>query len=233
VTDQPPVVRESYSPQLRTALVLTGSGTAGAYHAGVLRAFQEAGVKIDLVAGAGMGVASALFAAIDGGASLWQRDGLWQRRATRRFYRVRPVLRAAAWALAGAWSVVLVPFLALLAALVVYPLGFLLHLFGASAGGALAVSYQRLIGVAFDPSFLPSVLPRALLISLTAFVGVLGAAALVVLLAGRGRQRRDAAPVWWRVVGAPLTVASAADAVAGGIWRIVGGATGARRPSPV
>ena len=31
-----------YSPHIRTALVLTGTGTAGAYHAGVLRALHEA-----------------------------------------------------------------------------------------------------------------------------------------------------------------------------------------------
>ena len=43
--------REPYSPKHRTALVLTGTGTAGAYHAGVLRALAEAGVRIDLVAG--------------------------------------------------------------------------------------------------------------------------------------------------------------------------------------
>ena len=54
-----------YSPHLRTALVLTGSGTAGAYHAGVLGALQEAGVKIDLVAGCGVGVVGAMFAAVE------------------------------------------------------------------------------------------------------------------------------------------------------------------------
>ena len=47
---------EPYSPQRRTALVLTGTGTAGAYHAGVLRALHEAGVKLDIVAGRGVGV---------------------------------------------------------------------------------------------------------------------------------------------------------------------------------
>ena len=47
--------REPYSPRHRTALVLTGTGTAGAYHAGVLRALAEAGVRIDLVAGHGAG----------------------------------------------------------------------------------------------------------------------------------------------------------------------------------
>ena len=44
-----------YSPRRRTALVLTGTGTSGAYHAGVLRALDESGVKIDLVVGSGVG----------------------------------------------------------------------------------------------------------------------------------------------------------------------------------
>ena len=44
-----------YSTRLRTALLFTGTGAAGAYHAGVLRAFHEAGVKIDLVGGLGIG----------------------------------------------------------------------------------------------------------------------------------------------------------------------------------
>ena len=38
-----------YSPRRRTALVLTGSGTSGAYHAGVLKALDESGVKLDLI----------------------------------------------------------------------------------------------------------------------------------------------------------------------------------------
>src|SRR6478752_4243922 len=44
-----------YAPRLRTALVFTGTGSAGAYHAGVMKALAEAGVKVDLVAGRGMG----------------------------------------------------------------------------------------------------------------------------------------------------------------------------------
>ena len=67
-----------YSTRLRTALVLTGIGTAGAYHAGVLRALHEAGVRVDLVAGRGVGALGALFAAIDGGARLWDPGGLWR-----------------------------------------------------------------------------------------------------------------------------------------------------------
>ncbi len=60
----PPPVSDAapqpYSPRQRTALVLAGTGTAGAYQAGVLRALAEAGVRIELVAGRGMGAVTAL-----------------------------------------------------------------------------------------------------------------------------------------------------------------------------
>ena len=55
--------RFRYSPERRTALVLCGTGAHGAYHAGVLRALQEAGVKIDVMAGQGAGAAGAALAA--------------------------------------------------------------------------------------------------------------------------------------------------------------------------
>ena len=37
----------TYSPRLRTGVILCGAGTAGAYHAGVLKALTEAGIKLD------------------------------------------------------------------------------------------------------------------------------------------------------------------------------------------
>src|SRR5262245_30371258 len=67
-----------YSPQRRTALVLSGTGTAGAYHAGVLRALHEAGVKLDVVGARGVGVIGALFAAVDGAHRLWDPAGFWR-----------------------------------------------------------------------------------------------------------------------------------------------------------
>src|SRR5512145_2562970 len=98
-----------YSTRLRTALVLTGSGTAGAYHAGVLRALHEAGIRIDLVAGRGVGVAGALFAAMDGSARLWDDNGIWRSPAARGFYRWRRSLRVAGWAAAVAGAILALP----------------------------------------------------------------------------------------------------------------------------
>src|SRR6059036_1917410 len=106
-----PPPAETYSTRLRTALVLTGTGTAGAYHAGVLRALHEAGVRIDLVAGRGIGAVGAMFAAVDGGQRLWDRDGLWKQTAIARAYRWRAPLRVAGWALFIAAALLAVPLL--------------------------------------------------------------------------------------------------------------------------
>ena len=66
-----------YSPKLRTALVLAGTGAAGAYHAGVLKALDESGVKVDVVVGSGAGAIAAAFAAVSGGEKLYGADGFW------------------------------------------------------------------------------------------------------------------------------------------------------------
>lgn len=87
-----------YSPSRRTALVLCGTGAHGAYHAGVLRALQEAGVKIDVVAGQGVGAAGAMLAAIDGGSRLWDADGIWRSGRGAHFYAWTARIQVAAWA---------------------------------------------------------------------------------------------------------------------------------------
>src|SRR4051812_49950876 len=91
-----------YSPQRRTALLLTGTGTAGAYHAGVLRALHEAGVKIDIIGANGVGVIGALFAAVDGAPRLWDANGFWQSTAGRRPPPRRRVIPGVAGAVAPA-----------------------------------------------------------------------------------------------------------------------------------
>src|SRR5438105_1749247 len=117
-----------YSPQRRTALVLSGTGADGAYHAGVLRALHEAGVKIDIVAGRGVGVIGALFAAVDGGARLWDAKGLWTAGAVRSVYGWRPVPRLVVAALALAIAIVLIPIAAVVLGLVVFPIDFVLKI---------------------------------------------------------------------------------------------------------
>jgi len=83
-----------YSPVRRTALVLCGTGAHGAYHAGVLRALHEAGVKVDVMAGRGVGAAGAMLVAAHGGPRLWEPGGLWHAPRPRDFYRWTGRLRA-------------------------------------------------------------------------------------------------------------------------------------------
>src|SRR5213083_209370 len=105
----PSAPAEPYSPQRRTALVLTGTGTAGAYHAGVLRALHEAGVKLDVVAGRGIGVVGALFAAIDGAERLWEDKGFWRTPELRSLYRWHFVARLIVWAVGLSVVVIAIP----------------------------------------------------------------------------------------------------------------------------
>jgi hypothetical protein len=76
-----------YSPDRRTAVVLCGTGAHGAYHAGVLKALQEAGVRIDVMAGQGVGAAGATIAALDGISRLADPDGIWRNPKAASFYQ--------------------------------------------------------------------------------------------------------------------------------------------------
>lgn len=77
----------------RTAVVFAGSGASGAYHAGVLKALDEAGVRIDLMVGSGVGVLAAAFGAAASGSALYGEKGLWTTLSARRVFRLRKGFR--------------------------------------------------------------------------------------------------------------------------------------------
>src|SRR5262245_34396442 len=137
----------AYSPSRRTALVLTGTGAHGAYHAGVLRALQEAGVKIDIIAGQGVGAGGAALGAIDGAARLWDAQGIWRSPAVRQLYTWRKPLRVAAWVGLVLATILLAPVLLLLLGLLVSLVGFLLEMLGIEAGRSLASGYSAWLQV--------------------------------------------------------------------------------------
>ncbi len=216
-----------YSPLHRTGLILTGAGTAGAYHAGVLRALQEAGVKIDIVGGNGIGVVGALFAAVDGTQRLWDEHGFWRAPAVRTLYPWRRLLYAAAIALTVSVAIVALPLVAIALGLVVYPLDFAAKLIGLSGGADWVGGYLRLVQGAFAADGLPTWLPRLVVLVLGLF-GVL-AVCIAWLNAGRRRQR---GPFWWRMVPAPLSAAEAAAHCWQVMWDLVRGAAQLKQPSP-
>jgi hypothetical protein len=219
-----------YSTRLRTAVVVTGTGTAGAYHAGVLRALHEAGIRIDLVAGRGIGAASAVFAAIDGGAKLWESGGLWKGADARQFYGWRAPLRAAGWAAIAAAIVLAIP-LALLAMAVLTGLGGLaLTLVGLeSAGATVTAAYGRWIGNLFSPAFLPTYVPRLTLLAVLAGVAALLAGAIADRLSRERRRRRHGGA--WRLLGAPLSASAILERCAAESWNLIRGAAPLSRPA--
>jgi len=222
-----------YSTRLRTALVLTGSGTSAAYHAGVLRALHEAGVKIDLAAGRGVGVVGALFAAVDGGARLWDADGIWKGPGASHFYPPRTGLRVAAWALAGAGAVLAVPIFFLALAVLLAIVGLLLTLVGLGAAATVVTSgYARWIEIIFAPTAMPTVVPRLALFAALIALAALCASAVPAIFSAGGR-RRSGSGLAGRILGGPLAPSTLSSRCAAELWRLVRGGAPAPPPSRV
>lgn len=217
---------DSYSPQRRTALVLTGTGTAGAYHAGALRALHEAGVKIDVVSGHGVGAIGALFAAVDGAHRLWDDRGFWRSAAVHKLYPWRSTLRFVVGTLALSVALVAAPLIVVIAGLVVFPIDFVLKMLGLASAGGLTSWYVGLAESALAPEALPTWLPRFVLL-------VLGTAGVVAAGAAyrRSRGRPTRGGFWWRVVPAPLSASAAIELCWTVLWELIRGATQLKQPS--
>jgi hypothetical protein len=170
-----------YSPKRRTAVVFTGSGASGAYHAGVLRALDESGVKIDLVVGSGIGTLAAVFAAVAGGARLYGAEGFWKGLGWRSLYRVRPILRATLWLLAAIVGVIVVPAALALVLGLLSPLILLVWLLVSHFGGGVPG------WVGLDLGSMPTLYSAAL--ALPAFGLALAVGVFVARLFLRDRKR--------------------------------------------
>ena len=222
--------RARYSPHRRTAVVLTGTGTAGAYHAGVLRALHEAGVKVDLMAGRGIGTVGALFGAVDGADQLWERSGLWAAPGAARLYRWRPALVSAAAVLGTALATLLLPLGVVVIATLVYAIAYFVQIAGLD-GTWLTGGFGRLVDWVFAPGMLPVWLPRVTVFALVLLLGVLGWSAVMTWYRTRpGRRGRGA--LWWLLAGAPLDADYGQRWFGRGLWKSVRGASAMARPSP-
>ncbi len=222
----------SYSPHLRTAVLLSGSGTAGAYHAGALKALHEAGIKLDVMSGRGIGVVGALFAAIDAAPKTWEEGGLWRRRPAVRLYRWRPSLRWAGVLAAIAAAILATPLLVLATGLMVYPLSFLVQMVNVDAGHRLVTSYANLIARAFGPEALPTAIPRLATFALALAFISLAASALRPAARGRKEAGHRARGHWWaRLVGAPWTAAPGLRHYHDALWQLFRGPANATQPN--
>jgi hypothetical protein len=227
-----PAPEAVYSPRLRTAVLFTGTGTAGAYHAGALRALAEAGVKIDVLAGHGAGTMAALCGAIDGGGRLWEAGGPWTSDRVARAYQWRWGLRFAAWGLAAAALLLLFPVVVLVLAAAASAAATLSALANLPAvAERLVLWYRHALEWLFAPPVLPTVLPRAVLLVVLVVVIALSSAAVAGAWRERTRRRWRGA-FWWRLLGAPMTSAEPAGVLVDTLWRLVHGASNEPRPAP-
>ena len=220
----------TYSPRLRTGILLCGAGTAGAYHAGVLRALVEAGVKIDVVAAHGAGMTTALAVAIDGGAKVWDPAGPWTDQRMRQSYRWRAALRWAAYGLLAAMGLLLAPLVVLVLAALAYGLGTLAALVNLETlASELIAAHSRAVAFLFDPPVLPTVVPRAIVLAVLVVAVILCAAAVQAARHERSRRRFQGA-FWWRLLGSPLEAQQPAGTLIDTLWQLVRGASKEPRP---
>ena len=219
----------SYAPRLRTALVLCGSGTAGAYHAGVLRALTDAGVKIDLLAAHGAGVIGALSGAADGGLDLSSAAGPWLSTRIKRAYRWRLSLRLAGWGALAAAGLLLAPLVVLVLASLAYMAGVVASLASFSTIAESLINwYQQSLEFLFTPPMLPTIVPRAVLLAVLVVTSVLFVAALRARRGERSRRRAKGA-LWWRLLGQPLDPSEPEGVFKDALWRITKGASSSAR----
>ncbi len=221
----------SYSPRLRTALVLTGAGTAGAYQAGALRALTEAGVKIDVITAHGPGVANAVMASVDGAARIGDAAGPWSSPSLGRAYRWRLGLRIAGTGIAIALASLLLPLIVLVVAAGIYGVSLLASLVNLTTVGVeLMHVYTVVLDLLFHPPILPTVIPRLMVLCM------LATGAVLVGAWWRARQmrtsrRRVTGAVWWQLFGAPIDASEPVRTLTTAVWTLVRGAS--TEPMPV
>jgi hypothetical protein len=225
------VTDTSYSPRLRTGILLCGSGTAGAYQAGALRAILEAGIKIDVLAAHGAGVLTALAASVDGGPRVWDAAGPWTDPRLRQAYRWRPALRWAFVGLVGCIALLLSPLVVLAAAAAAYALGMAAALVSLTGVSATLIGWYRAgVEALFDPPILPTIVPRLLVLAVLVIVAVLAAAAVQAVRHERSRRRVRGA-FWWRLLASPLDATEPSATAIETVWRLVRGASNEPRPA--
>jgi hypothetical protein len=221
---------DNYSPERRTALVLSGTGADGAYHAGVLRALHEAGIKIDLMCGRGIGAVGAVLASVDGAARLWDAKGLWQTPAVSQLYRWRWPIRVLLVLVAATAGVLLSPLLFIAIGLAAYIVGLLLGMAGLDAGAAVMQRYSDTLAAAFAPDALPTWLPRLVTLAVIITLLVLLSGAFIAARATPLRRRSRGAGAW-ALIGAPLDGARAVQHFVTGVWDLLKGGANVRVPA--
>jgi hypothetical protein len=209
--------------------VLTGTGADGAYHAGVLRALHETGIKIDVVCGRGIGAVSAIFAAVDGGSRLSEEKGVWRRSEVERLYRWRWPIRVILAVAAGTVGVLVSPVIFLAIGLFAYLVGLFLGMAGLELGASVVRTYSEILVAAFSPTALPTWLPRLIAFGVIVSLVILAVGALVE--ARRAPLRRQTrGHNGWALIGAPLDGTRATRYFVDALWDLLKGGASLKLP---
>jgi hypothetical protein len=210
-------------------LLFTGTGADGAYHAGAMRALQEAGVKVDIVGGRGIGAVSAVLAAVDGSAQLWEDGGFWRSAHVADFYRWRWPFRALRHLAIGLIAVLAIPAAVLLLGIFVYPIALVLGMAGLESGSRLIGFFLTFLTYAFAPDALPSWIPRLSLLLCTAALVALGAGAWLARFQSP-LYRRSTGNWLWTLLGSPLDAGIVITHATDAVWRLLKGSATIRTP---
>ena len=223
----PRAQHELYSPERPTAVFLSGTGVDGAYHAGVLSALHEAGVKVDLVAGRGIGALGAVLFALDGASVLWDDRGVWRRPAGRAGYGLTWPYRAIGGALVVMAGLVASPLVLLAGAVAAWPVSLMAAWAGLDTTPPLGARYTAWLGWVFAPDHLPAWIAR--LVVTVAGLLLLGLAAGAVATAVRAPRRHHGH--WlWRMLGAPVDARRFSATAVSALWDLLRGGAALARP---
>jgi hypothetical protein len=208
-----------FSPRRRTAVVLTGEGTSVGYLAGVVRALDAAGVRMDVVLGRGVGAIVAAFSAFHAEEKICAEGGLLDAMARERPFRIAPFPRFAAYCLAASFFFFVAPAFLGFVSIIMFPVQALVREL-LPAGVEAAPSLLSLLVTTVSPYYLPAVaLPVIVL-----FTGIAARK-----LASWRRQGRDSF-LPEELSRPAIDLAPLARAIEGRLWQTVRGASSDEAP---
>lgn len=172
---------------------------------------------------------SALFAAADAGAKLWDDNGLWAGGGPARLYRLRGLWRWLAVCLLAALIALALPLALAVGVGAAYPLVFLVQLAAPQAAAGLLAGYRDWLGLLLSTDLLSSLVPRF------ATAGLLAGALSVLVawlfaVARRGTRRRSRGALWGTALGAPIDASRTVEWATRGFWEFIRGPASIAQP---